>query len=88
MADMVGGSATLVPPPQLMAYVKLEVLHHWLDSRHKILCWIFYLTPEWLCVAAYRYVTSSGSNERVVQSTVYPGMRMWRRKTKAEIQQI
>ncbi|XP_001355219.2 uncharacterized protein [Drosophila pseudoobscura] len=88
MAGMGGGSATLVPPPQLMAYLKLEVLHHLLDRRRQILCWLFYLTLVSLCVAAYRYETSSGSNERVVQSTVYPGMRMWRRMTMPLIQRF
>ncbi|XP_041452045.1 uncharacterized protein LOC121405440 [Drosophila obscura] len=81
-------SATLVPPPQLMAYLKLEVLHHLLDRRRQILCWLFYLTLVSLCVAAYRYEASGGGSERVVQSTVYPGMRMWRRMTMPLIQRF
>ncbi|XP_034670909.1 uncharacterized protein LOC117903173 [Drosophila subobscura] len=91
-------SAALLPPPQLMAYLKLEVLHHLLDRRRQILCWLFYLTLVSLCVAAYRYeAASSGGgggagagagSERVVQSTVYPGMRMWRRMTMPLIQRF
>lgn len=73
----------------LMAYLKLEVLHHLLDRRRKILCWLFYLTLMSLCVAAYRYETTNGANNaRMVQSLVYPGMRMWRRMTMPLIQRF
>ncbi|KAH8416728.1 hypothetical protein KR222_000278 [Zaprionus bogoriensis] len=73
----------------LMAYLKLEVLHQLLDRRRKILCWLFYLTLMSLCVAAYRYETTNGaSNARMVQSLVYPGMRMWRRMTMPLIQRF
>lgn len=81
----------VTPPAPLMAYLKLEVLHHLLDRRRQILCWLFYLTVVSLCVAAYRYeVTSStgGHQERVVQAMVYPGMRMWRRMTMPLIQRF
>lgn len=73
----------------LMAYLKLEVLHHLLDRRRKILCWLFYLTLMSLCVVAYRYETNNGANNaRMVQSLVYPGMRMWRRVTMPLIQRF
>lgn len=75
----------------LMAYLRLEVLHHLLDRRRKILCWLFYLTLLSLCVVAYRYETTSsngGHNGRMVQSLVYPGMRMWRRMTMPLIQRF
>ncbi|XP_064554986.1 uncharacterized protein LOC135439984 [Drosophila montana] len=73
----------------LMAYLKLEVLHHLLDRRRKILCWLFYLTLMSLCVVAYRYETTNGANNgRMVQSLVYPGMRMWRRMTMPLIQRF
>lgn len=75
----------------LMAYLRLEVLHHLLDRRRKILCWLFYLTLISLCVVAYRYETTSsngGHNGRMVQSLVYPGMRMWRRMTMPLIQRF
>ncbi|EDW52868.1 GM12541 [Drosophila sechellia] len=81
----------VTPPAPLMAYLKLEVLHHLLDRRRQILCWLFYLTLVSLCVAAYRYeVTSStgGHQERVIQAMVYPGMRMWRRMTMPLIQRF
>ncbi|EDV92223.1 uncharacterized protein LOC6565893 [Drosophila grimshawi] len=77
------------PETPLMAYLKLEVLHHLLDRRRKILCWMFYLTLMSLCVVAYRYETSqSANNVRMVQSMVYPGMRMWRRMTMPLIQRF
>ncbi|KAH8345036.1 hypothetical protein KR059_001330 [Drosophila kikkawai] len=84
------GITPLMPPAPLMAYLKLEVLHHLLDRRRQILCWLFYLTLVSLCVAAYRYETTSpgGHQERVVQSMVYPGMRMWRRMTMPLIQRF
>ncbi|KAL7744458.1 hypothetical protein ACLKA6_001837 [Drosophila palustris] len=73
----------------LMAYLKLEVLHHLLDRRRKILCWLFYLTLMTLCVVAYRYETTNGANNaRMVQSLMYPGMRMWRRMTMPLIQRF
>lgn len=75
----------------LVAYLRLEVLHHFLDRRRKILCWLFYLTLISLCVVAYRYETTSshgGHNGRMVQSLVYPGMRMWRRMTMPLIQRF
>lgn len=73
----------------LMAYLKLEVLHHFLDRRRKIFCWLFYLTMMSLCVVAYRYETTNGTNNaRMVQSLVYPGMRMWRRMTMPLIQRF
>ncbi|KAH8354652.1 hypothetical protein KR084_000852 [Drosophila pseudotakahashii] len=81
----------VTPPAPLMAYLKLEVLHHLLDRRRQILCWLFYLTLVSLCVAAYRYETTSstgGHQERVVQAMVYPGMRMWRRMTMPLIQRF
>lgn len=75
--------------PPLMAYLKLEVLHHFLDRRRKILCWLFYLTLMSLCVVAYRYETTNGQNNaRMVQSLVYPGMRIWRRMTMPLIQRF
>ncbi|KAH8361290.1 hypothetical protein KR200_006637 [Drosophila serrata] len=85
-----GGITPVMPPAPLMAYLKLEVLHHLLDRRRQILCWLFYLTLVSLCVAAYRYETTSpgGHQERVVQSMVYPGMRMWRRMTMPLIQRF
>ncbi|KAH8241731.1 hypothetical protein KR038_011543 [Drosophila bunnanda] len=84
------GITPVMPPAPLMAYLKLEVLHHLLDRRRQILCWLFYLTLVSLCVAAYRYETTSpgGHQERVVQSMVYPGMRMWRRMTMPLIQRF
>ncbi|XP_030378036.1 uncharacterized protein LOC115626730 [Scaptodrosophila lebanonensis] len=72
----------------LVSYLKLEVLHHLLDRRRQILCWLFYLTLVSLCVVAYRYETSSASNGKMVQSMVYPGMRMWRRMTMPLIQRF
>ncbi|KAH8387646.1 hypothetical protein KR093_008510 [Drosophila rubida] len=75
--------------PPLMAYLKLEVLHHLLDRRRKILCWLFYLTLMSLCVVAYRYESTNGANNaRMMQSLVYPGMRMWRRMTMPLIQRF
>ncbi|KAH8274374.1 hypothetical protein KR044_010716 [Drosophila immigrans] len=84
-------ASTATPP--LMAYLKLEVLHHLLDRRRKILCWLFYLTLMTLCVAAYRYDStanggSTNGNARMLQSLVYPGMRMWRRITMPLIQRF
>ncbi|XP_034118625.1 uncharacterized protein LOC117577803 [Drosophila albomicans] len=82
------GRNTPTTPP-LMAYLKLEVLHHLLDRRRKILCWLFYLTLMSLCVVAYRYESATGANNgRMMQSLVYPGMRMWRRMTMPLIQRF
>ncbi|EDW82217.1 uncharacterized protein Dwil_GK25678 [Drosophila willistoni] len=80
-----GGSGSGHP---MMAYLRLQVLHHFLDRRRQILCWLFYLTLMSLCVVAYRYETSSRSEDRVVPSMVYPGMRMWRRMTMPLIQRF
>ncbi|KAH8273532.1 hypothetical protein KR018_012389 [Drosophila ironensis] len=89
LAAGVSPAATNDPVP-LTAYLRLEVLHHLLDRRRQILCWLFYLTLVSLCVAAYRYEAtgSGGSQERVVQSMVYPGMRIWRRMTMPLIQRF
>ncbi|XP_017013054.2 uncharacterized protein [Drosophila takahashii] len=79
------------PAPFLMAYLKLEVLHHLLDRRRQILCWLFYLTLVSLCVAAYRYettTTTTSSTGGGHQAMVYPGMRMWRRMTMPLIQRF
>lgn len=86
----VSPTPTAMPPAPLTAYLKLEVLHHLLDRRRQILCWLFYLTLVSLCVAAYRYETTGagGHQERVVQAMVYPGMRMWRRMTMPLIQRF
>ncbi|ALC49049.1 CG4558 [Drosophila busckii] len=78
------------PTTPLMGYLKLEVLHHLLDRRRQILCWLLYLTLMSLCVAAYRYeaTTNGANNGRMVQSLMYPGMRMWRRMTMPLIQRF